>query len=131
MPQAPYHAVPAEVMSAFARREAAAGLQAEMELEAVGDPGSGSNAVDAWSALLGLVWFLETHTVLQYGAGSALHWLFAEGCVAARMQFVALPAVEIQLVLVGEGPAELGQLEGLPAKGLSPLVSAVIVLLTR
>lgn len=118
-------------MSAFARREAAAGLQAEMELEAVGDPGSGSNAVDAWSALLGLVWFLETHTVLQYGAGSAQHWLFAEGCVAARMQFVALPAVEIQLVLVGEGPAELGQLEGLPAKGLSPLVSAVIVLLTH
>lgn len=117
-------------MSAFARRETAAGLQAEMELEAVGDPGSGSKAVDAWSASLEPAWFLETHTVLQCGAVSALHW-FAEGQVAARMWYVALSAVENQLVLVGKGPAELGQLEGLPAKELSPLVLAAIVLLTR
>lgn len=107
------------------------GLQAETETEAVGDPGSGSNAEDAWTASLGPVWFLETHTVLQCGVGSARDWLFAGGHVAARMRSVALLAVENQLVLVGEGPAELGQLEGLAAKGPSPLVSTVIVLLTR
>lgn len=97
--------VSAEVTSAFAHWEAVAGSPVEMQIEAVGDPGSGGHALDAWSVSL---WFLETHTDLPWAVGFAQQWLF-ERRVAARKQSVALPAVEIQLVLVGEKPAELGQ----------------------
>lgn len=127
MSQAPYHVVPAEVTSAFAHWEAAVGSPVEMQIEAVEDPGSGGHAVDAWSVSL---WFLETYSVLPCVVGSPQQWLF-EGCVAARNRSVALPAVEIQLVLVAEEPAELGQLEDLPARVPSPLALAVIVLLTH
>lgn len=127
MSQAPYHVVPAEVTSAFAHWEAAVGSPVEMQIEAVGDPGSGGHAVDAWSVSL---WFLETHTHLPCAVGFAQQWLF-ESRVAARKRSVALPAVAIQLVFVGEKPAELGQLEELPEKVRSPLALAVIVFLTR
>lgn len=76
-----------------------------VEMEMLRDPGFGGHAVDAWSVSL---WFLETHTDLPCAVGFAQQWLF-ERRVAARKQSVALPAVEIQLVLVGEKPAELGQ----------------------
>lgn len=83
--------------------------------------------MDAWSVSL---WFLETHTDLPCAAGFAQQRLYG-GHVAARKRSVALPAVEIQLILVGEEPAELGQLKELPAKVRSPLALAVILFLTH
>lgn len=125
LPLASYHVVPVYIMSGFAQLEAAGGSQAEMELEPAEDPGSGSHAADAWSVSLKLIWFLEIQTVLPRAAGSALHWMFA-----VRMWSVALAAVAILLVLAGGGPAELGQLKDLHAKGPSLSALPVVAILT-